>query len=271
MVENITLISAIQGVVGILLGENRQSKRDHQNRLSLHRSSLQDPAGFLKAPPNIVDENPRMLNRILSAMILILVALGTLDAANIEGTVIIKRKLSNRAITASASSYQRGAAVQLAVDNKEDPLSFERRHVVIYLDGPLGSKPVNAVMEQKNRRFSPDLLVVPAGSTVSLPNQDAIFHNVFSLSKPKSFDLGNYPKGETRAVTLANPGVVFVNCHLHPNMGAAIFVTPNQWNTQANAAGHFQISDVPPVTTRSLPGTKPRDSSVRRYMSKTTM
>ena len=187
-----------------------------------------------------------MLNRTRNAMILTLVALGALDAANIEGTVIVKRKLSNRAITASAGSYQRGAAVQLAVDAKEDPLSFERRHVVIYLDGPLGSKPVNAVMEQKNRRFAPDLLVVPVGSTVSLPNQDTIFHNVFSLSKPKIFDLGNYPKGETRDVTLTKPGVVFVNCHLHPNMGAAIFVTPNQWNTNANGAGHFQISDVPP-------------------------
>ncbi|HYI92191.1 MAG TPA: hypothetical protein VEX68_01480 [Bryobacteraceae bacterium] len=192
-----------------------------------------------------------MLHATFSAMILISVALGSLDAANIEGTVIVKRKLSNRTITASASSYQRGASVQLAVDVNEDPLSFERRHVVIFLDGPVDSNsanavPVHAVMEQKNRRFIPDLLVVPAGSTVSLPNQDAIFHNVFSLSKPKIFDLGSYPKGETRNVTLLNPGVVFVNCHLHPNMGAAIFVTPNQWNTQANGVGHFQLSNVPP-------------------------
>ena len=187
-----------------------------------------------------------MLTGTQRAVILTLVALCTLQAADINGTVIIKRKLSNRTITAAANSYQRGAAVQLGSDADKDPLNYERQHVVIYLEEPLAPKPTSAVMEQKNRRFVPDLLVVPAGSIVSLPNQDAIFHNVFSLSKPKSFDLGNYAKGQSRNLTLPNPGIVFVNCHLHPNMGAVIFVAPNRWSTRADASGHFQLSDVPP-------------------------
>jgi plastocyanin len=128
-----------------------------------------------------------------------------------------------------------------------DPLSFERTHVAIYIEGkgPAGT-PVKAEIEQKDRQFAPDLVVAPVGSTVSFPNMDAIFHNVFSLSKPKSFDLGNYPKGQTRTVTFPVPGVVFVYCHLHTNMAATILITPNQWSTKADAAGHFTLADVPP-------------------------
>jgi plastocyanin len=184
--------------------------------------------------------------RVCAAIITSLAALGAIRAADIDGTIIIKRKLSKRTITASASSYTRGAAVQLEADPDQDPLDFERAHVVIYLEGSLPSRPETAMLEQKNRRFTPDLLVIPAGSKVSFPNEDTIFHNVFSLSKPKSFDLGNYPKGQTRLVTFPEPGIVFVNCHLHPNMGAVIFVTPNRWSTRADASGQFRLTDVPP-------------------------
>jgi plastocyanin len=174
------------------------------------------------------------------------VGLPALQAASIEGSVVIKRKLTRRKVTPAAGSYDRGAAVDLRSDKGEDPLAFERSRVVVYLDGDLPSKPVIATLEQKNRQFSPDTVVIPAGSTVSFPNLDPIFHNVFSLSKPKSFDLGNYAKDHTRSVIFPKPGIVFVNCHLHPNMSAAIVVTPNQWNTMADAAGRFVLPDVPP-------------------------
>jgi hypothetical protein len=75
---------------------------------------------------------------------------------------------------------------------------------------------------------------------------DPIFHNVFSLSRTKSFDLGNYSQGETRVVTFTEPGVVVVNCHLHPNMAAVVFVTPNRWNTKADRDGHFSLREVLP-------------------------
>ena len=101
-------------------------------------------------------------------------------------------------------------------------------------------------MEQKDRQFSPDLIVVPVGSTVSFQNRDPIFHNVFSLSKPKNFDLGNYAKDQTRTVTFTKPGVVLVNCHLHTNMAAVIFVTPNQWSARTDDEGHFEMHAVPP-------------------------
>ncbi|SRR5579871_91367 len=164
---------------------------------------------------------------------------------NVEGTIIVKKKLTKPRVTSSVDEYGR-SAVELGADAPQDPLSYERSHVVVYLDGAgLPSRAVSASMEQKNRRFSPDLLVIPQGSTVSFPNLDSIFHNVFSLSKPKSFDLGNYPMNQTRLVTFPKAGVVFVNCHLHPNMAAAIVVTPNRWSTRAAESGHFSLPGVP--------------------------
>jgi plastocyanin len=180
------------------------------------------------------------------AVMLLVFGFAVAQAADIEGTIVIKRKLTKRNVTAAASLYQRGVAVELGLDREEDPLSFERARVVIYLEGQHTSKPVTATIEQKNRRFIPDMLIVPIWSTVSFPNLDPIFHNVFSLSKPSRFDLGNYPKDHTRTVEFSKPGIVFVGCHLHPNMGAVVVVSPNQWCTRADAAGRFTLRDTPP-------------------------
>jgi plastocyanin len=172
--------------------------------------------------------------------------LGLTRAGDIEGNVVIHRTLTKRKVTVAAGQYDRGASVHLGSAETEDRLAFERTHVVIYLEGQHASPPVTASIEQKERQFSPDVLVIPSGSSISFPNMDPIFHNVFSLSKPKTFDLGNYPKGQTRLVTFPKPGIVFVNCRLHPNMTATIVVTPNQWNTIAGSSGDFALHDVPP-------------------------
>ena len=169
----------------------------------------------------------------------------------ITGTILIKKKLTKPSVTAEVSMYQRGTSVELGKDNPQDPLAFERSRVVVYLEGPASSpagppRAATFAMQQLNRRFSPDLLVIPAGTTVSFPNMDPIFHNVFSLSKPKTFDLGSYVKGDSRNVLMAKPGVVYVYCHLHPNMEATIVVTPNRWFARSDADGQFRIPNVPP-------------------------
>jgi plastocyanin len=178
------------------------------------------------------------------------------SAQNITGNIVVKQKLTKRSVTPSISIYQRGTAVELGKDAPEDPLEFERSRVVLYLEGPSSasigpassdpSSPAVFTIEQLNRRFSPDLLVLPVGSTVSFPNMDPIFHNIFSLSKAKSFDLGSYDKGKTREVVFPKPGVVDVYCHLHPNMAATIVVTPNRWFARSDKSGQYRIEDVPP-------------------------
>jgi plastocyanin len=169
----------------------------------------------------------------------------------ISGTILVKKKLTKPSVTAPVSIYQRGAAVELGKDAVEDPIAYERSRVVLYLEGPAIpneplSHPAPVVMQQQNRRFMPDLVVIPAGATVSFPNMDPIFHNIFSLSKPKSFDLGSYNKGESRSVTFTKPGVVYVYCHLHPNMEATIVVTPNRYFARIDPSGQFHIPNVPP-------------------------
>ncbi|MEP7351590.1 MAG: hypothetical protein ABI824_00020 [Acidobacteriota bacterium] len=174
------------------------------------------------------------------------------QAADIQGTIVVERKLTKRNVTPAAGLYQRVVAVEVGADVEQDPLAYERSHVVIYLEGqpdsrrgPASRSP-SASIEQRDRRFVPDIVTIPANSVISFPNFDPVFHNVFSLSKPKNFDLGNYAKGQTRLVTFSRPGVVLVYCHLHPNMAAAIVVTPNQFAAIADASGKFTLHDVPP-------------------------
>lgn len=178
----------------------------------------------------------------------------SVEAATIQGTVVIKKKLTKRRVTAQVPMYERGTAVELGADEEGDPLAFERSRVAVYLEGRFPAEASAVIadekpilkMEQTNRRFSPETLVIEAGAKVSFPNHDPIFHNVFSLSGPKTFDLGNYPKGDTRVVMFPEPGIVYVNCHLHPNMTATIVVAPNRWNTRVDREGQFELQDVPP-------------------------
>jgi plastocyanin len=75
---------------------------------------------------------------------------------------------------------------------------------------------------QKDKMFSPHLLVVPAGSQVEFPNQDPFFHNVFSLFNGKRFDLGLYESGTSRSVRFDREGVSYIFCNIHPEMGAIV-------------------------------------------------
>jgi plastocyanin len=172
-------------------------------------------------------------------------------AQAITGTILIKRKLSKPSVTPSVSVYQRGTVVGLGKDAEQDPIAYERSRVAIYLEGPTSTRanqeePAIGQIQQLNRRFVPDTLVVPVGSTVSFPNHDPIFHNIYSISKTKSFDLGSYDKGQTRNVTFLKPGIVEIYCHLHPNMQATVVVTPNRWYAKPDRDGNYRIPDVPP-------------------------
>ena len=189
-----------------------------------------------------------MWTKLVSGLVL---AAALLAGADIRGTITIERKLTRHNVTASAGMYQRGVAVELGTDAEGDPLAFERSHVAVYLEGGPGSIAsgvIKASIEQRDRRFVPDLVVIPAGSAVSFPNFDPIFHNVFSLSKAKSFDLGNYPSGQTRVVTFPSPGVAAVYCHLHSNMSATVVVAPSRWAARADGQGNFTLPDVPAGT-----------------------
>jgi truncated hemoglobin YjbI/plastocyanin len=104
--------------------------------------------------------------------------------------------------------------------------------------------PRTRTMEQRNRQFAPHLMVVPVGSTVSFPNFDPIYHNVYSVSDAKPFDLGVYKNGQTREMVLDKPGVLHLECNIHENMSAYIVVVAEPYHAVAEA-GHFNFRALP--------------------------
>ena len=123
--------------------------------------------------------------------------------------------------------------------------------LVAYLE-PLGDasapRPPATVPKvyQKDARFSPQFLAIAAGQSVAMPNDDAIYHNVFSYSTPNDFDLGLYPAGESRTVTFRHAGVVRTYCSIHESMSGTIFVAPTRYFAVMRASGDFEIRDVAP-------------------------
>ena len=85
------------------------------------------------------------------------------------------------------------------------------------------------VLDQRNQTFLPYVLAIPVGTTVDFPNSDSTYHNVFSLSKARRFDLGRYPRGESRSVRFDRPGVVRVFCEIHSHMSAFILVFAHRY------------------------------------------
>ena len=98
---------------------------------------------------------------------------------------------------------------------------------------------------QKNKQFSPHLLVIPVGSTVHFPNEDPFFHNVFSLFDGRRFDLGLYEAGTTRDVTFPREGVSYIFCNIHPQMSAVIISLATSYYAVADQSSRFRIEDVP--------------------------
>jgi len=112
------------------------------------------------------------------------------------------------------------------------------------LDRPAPAGPVKATVQQKNKTFLPHVVAVPVGSTITFPNDDQIFHNVFSLSPPQPFDLGLYRAGASKTQVAAKPGVYHVFCNIHPQMGAFLVVAPTPYVTVAGQDGTWRL-DVP--------------------------
>ena len=105
--------------------------------------------------------------------------------------------------------------------------------------------PGQYVVRTEHKRFLPDVLVVPVGSTVAFPNDDDILHNVFSLSANAEFDLGRYGRGESRSYTFDEPGLALVHCDVHHAMQADILVVDTPYFTRARDDGTFVLADLP--------------------------
>lgn len=112
-------------------------------------------------------------------------------------------------------------------------------------DAPPRASETRPQLGQRGQAFEPRVVVVPAGGTVEFPNFDPIFHNVFSVSPARRFDLGKYPRGTSRNVRFPKAGVVNVYCDIHSDMAAFIVVVPNTAWTRPDRDGAYALDGLP--------------------------
>jgi plastocyanin len=164
----------------------------------------------------------------------------------LEGRVTLSRDLAARKPRLRLySEYGPGAFPAARTDTSELP------NVVVYLDSTMPAVPRPATsgggrtIEQRHESFTPHVLPVLVGATVAFPNRDLVFHNVFSLSSPKTFDLGRYPQNASKSVRFDRAGVVQVFCHIHSDMSAVVLVLPNPFFAVPDSTGHYVIDGIP--------------------------
>lgn len=159
-------------------------------------------------------------------------------AGSIEGHVTFSRSNAARVANrypgeGSGVSHRAGAVPAVAF-------------IVGAVEGARPERAQHPTLVQQDTAFHPPVLVIPVGTSVEFPNRDPFFHNVFSYSAPKRFDLGRFPRGESRTVTFDKPGVVKVYCEIHQWMRSAIVVVENPYHAQIGEDGRFTIEGIPP-------------------------
>ena len=175
---------------------------------------------------------------LLSLSTLVSVTLAK-DDASIEGVVTLPPAAMERMLT------------QRYATNVDAPLTPSNPPAaVVYLEGQFGGKPRDSAglveMRQKNMLFAPDLVAVMVGGRVAFPNLDDTYHNVFSYSKAKRFDLGRYRKDEKAAiVTFDKPGAVTVHCEIHDRMRGTVLVLESPFFQKTDSAGHYRLEHLP--------------------------
>lgn len=182
----------------------------------------------------------------------LLTNMGVVQAGDIKGKVVIHRPPPANVTIVSRSIIQR-----YVTKRAHDPEADHERHetqptVVIYIDGikqvETRTNGKVAILDQKDKTFVPHVLPIMVGTTVRFLNSDEVYHNVFSYSAAKSFDLGRYARGKYRSVTFTEPGVVKVYCDIHSHMNAFILVLENPYFATTDEAGNFEITNVPAGT-----------------------
>jgi plastocyanin len=132
-----------------------------------------------------------------------------------------------------------------------EPDVLNRRRAVVYFEiAPRGAfedrESARVSLDQRRETFVPHVLAITAGTTVDFPNHDRTYHNVFSLSKAKRFDLGRYAAGTSKSVRFDRPGIVRVFCDIHSHMNASILVFGHRFFAVTDDQGRYEIDRVPP-------------------------
>src|SRR3954469_2802937 len=172
------------------------------------------------------------------------VCLGVGENAHAQAVVEGRVQLPAPAAEVAANErYQGGDNVKPALP--EAPVA------VVYLEGVLPQRVSHEQrveqMAQKNISFAPGILPVQVGTTVEFPNLDDTYHNVFSYSKTKRFDLGRYRKEEKPGVVVFDrPGVVTLHCEVHEKMRGTVLVLETPYFEKTDRDGRYRLDHLPP-------------------------
>lgn len=172
-------------------------------------------------------------------------------------------------MAAPAAAGALGGRLQLTAGSGQKIAAGEVADGLVYYlpqGGAPKPKPGNFTITTQSKGFSPNLLVIPAGSTVAFPNKDTILHNVYSRSPGSEFTLGTYAPGEVRKTVLRTPGLVIVNCNVHHNMRANIVVLSTPYFTRPNRDGSFTLTGLP-AGKGTLVFWHPRSSAITQPVS----
>lgn len=183
------------------------------------------------------------MSRVVACALVLLGLAVPLGGANetIRGRVEIRQTIAPHERRPSVAELGMPAARDLP----------DRRRSVVYLEtaprAAFEERPdMRAQMDQRNESFVPHVLAIMVGTTVDFPNSDRTYHNVFSLSRSRPFDLGRYAVGRSKAVRFDRPGIVRVFCDIHSHMSAFILVFGHRFFTVTDEEGRYRLDGVPP-------------------------
>ena len=186
----------------------------------------------------MVLEKPRVMAKLRTMKSLLALMLAFAPMVHAGATVEGKVNLAGVRTPAPAPRYDR----PIQIGPPDAPAA------VVYLEGDFPAPATNKIVDvaQKKYQFAPGLLPIQKGTTVRFPNEDDDYHNVFSLSKKKRFDLGRYLKSETPASqTFNDPGAIKLFCEIHGHMRGTILVLDTPYFVKTDKSGNFKLTDLP--------------------------
>ena len=140
-------------------------------------------------------------------------------------------------------------AKRYEIVTKGGVLSTQPPLAVVYLDGAFPSPASLPTKEiaQKDLTFIPALLPIRVGTKIEFPNLDDTYHNIFSYSPAKRFDLGRYRPEERPIPTqiFDKPGLITLRCDIHEHMRGLILVLNTPYFVMTDTAGHFRLGGLP--------------------------
>jgi plastocyanin len=187
------------------------------------------------------------VRKVILSLSLVLTAVAAMPAQRPLGS--IRGRVDVRRVVTPAE--RRPGVAEFSTPGARDVV--DTRRAVVYLESAPSPafderEPVRLQMDQRNETFYPHILAVTVGTVVDFPNSDSTYHNVFSLSKAKRFDLGRYARGKSKSVVFDHPGVVRVFCDIHSHMSAFVLVFNHPYFATTDGEGRYRIDNLPPGT-----------------------